>query len=159
MTDEHDFPTANGFEVCETDERPGEPLYPQDGKIANRNGDEVSVGDRLQVWHKDWADGHGETLVTGELLVIEVAPGDDEPDIFAIPADRHPQEVQSIYRISSDLGTITKGRINRRPRYDPEDGVFTVTATVGTYGATGKNITEARSLGRDRLWGESVDSL
>lgn len=150
MSDEDDFPTPDGWEIAEDDQRPGEPLHPGTNTVVNRGNNPLQKGETIAVWVKRYADGHGTRICRADLQVI----GDDgEGDIFAILDEEDPLEASRVYRIDSDLGTLSVGYVFSIPEYDDEEGVLTVTRDVKTRGDTNLTILEARSLGGKQDWG------
>lgn len=154
-----DFPVAHdGLEVADEDGRPGEPLYPGEHTVVDRDNEPLTEGEEVQVWFEAWADGHGEETITGNLLVIQPTDPDavdeeDQGDVFAIPAHQDPTEASRVYRIAGDLSTITAGVVIPRPTYDTEAGELNVTRLVRRRGSREQKLLEVRSLGRQEYWG------
>lgn len=149
-----DFPTPKGLEVAEDDGRPGEPLYPGEHTIVDRDNEPLTEIEELQVWFEAYADGHGVETITGKVLVIQAEPAEEESgDVFAIPAHQDPTEVSRVYRIAGDLSTLTYAPVIPRPTYDPEAGELNITRLVQRRGQDDKKLLEARSLGRQEYWG------
>lgn len=149
-----DFPTPEGLEVADGDDRPGEPLYPGENTIVDRENEPTFEGEELQVWLKAYADGHGTETVTGRVQVIQAEHREKENagDVFAIPAHQSPTEPSRVYRISADLSTITAGVLVPRPRYDAEAGVLNITRHVERRGHRSHDLLEVRTHGRQEYW-------
>jgi len=149
-----DFPTPEGLEVAEENGRPGEPLYPGENTIVDRDNEPLTEGEELQVWFEAYADGHGVETITGKVLVIQAEPTDEEEgDVFAIPAHQDPTDASRVYRLAGDLSTITYGVVIPRPTYDAEQGHLNITRLVQRRGQDDRKLLEARSLGRQEYWG------
>jgi len=150
-----DFPVPDGLEVADGDGRPGEPLYPGENTIVDRDNEPTTEGEELQVWFEAYADGHGVETITGKLLVIQAEYAEDEEpgDVFAIPAHQDPTEASRVYRIAGDLSSITAGVVIPRPKYDAEAGELNITRLVQRRGHDENKLLEARSLGRQEYWG------
>jgi len=150
-----DFPTPEGLEIAEEDGRPGEPLYPGEQTIVDRDNEPLTEGEELQVWFEAYADGHGVETITGKVLVIQAQPAEEEDsgDVFAIPSHQDPTEASRVYRIASDLSSITAGVVIPRPTYDPVAGNLNITRLVQLRGHDENKLLEARSLGRQEYWG------
>lgn len=148
MSDEL-FPAPDGWELAEGDERPGEVLHPGTNTIVNRGNNPLQQGETIAVWAEHYADGHGTAVCRADLQVI----GDDgEGDIFAILEDEDPLDASRVFRIRSDLSTLSIGVVYAVPEYDQDDGVLTVTREVKTHGEVNLTILEARSLGGRQDW-------
>jgi hypothetical protein len=154
MSDE--FPTPPGVHVVESDERPGEPLYPGENTIVNRGNHPLNEGEQIHIYHERWADGFDTQMCVADVIVI----GDDgDGDIFAIPADDRPEDVDRVYRIRSDMKQILGATIISRPKYDEDSGEYTVTKEVQRRGSDWKNIHEARTTGQTVHYTQSGGSL
>lgn len=151
-----DFPTPEGIEIDDSDERPGEPLHPGKHTIVDGDNNALKQGEVIQVWFEAYADAHGTETVTGKIQVI----GDDgEGDIFAIPEHQKPSEASRVYRVHSDLTSIEYAYVLPVPEYDHEEGVLTVTKQVNRRGNLKNNLLEARSHGIEDYWRDSGEGL
>jgi hypothetical protein len=144
-----EFPVPDGWSLAEDDVRPGEPLRPGENTIVDRGNNPLQDGETIAVWVKHYADAHGTAICRTDLQVI----GDDgEGDIFAIFDAQSPLGASQVFRIASDLSTISIGRVYGVPSYDDDEGVLTVTREVKTHGKTDLTLIEARSLGGAQDW-------
>lgn len=147
------FPTPEGPEVAGGDGRQGDPLYPGEHTIVNQDNEPLTEGVKIQVWFKMYADGHGVETVTGNLLVIMASEDDGEGDVFGIPANQNPRSASRVYRIASDLSTITAGVVVPRPVYNVAEGVLEINRLVQRRGHDENELHEVRSHGRQEFWG------
>lgn len=148
MSDD-DFPAPDGWQLAEDDHRPGEPLHPGTNTIVNRGNNPLQEGECITVWVKKYRDGHGTAVCRADLQVI----GDDgDGDIFAIRGDEEPLEATRIYRLQADLSRLRVGYVYAIPEYDDDEGLFTVTREVKTFGSDYETIVEARTQGGRQDW-------
>lgn len=151
-----DFPTADGFEVAGDDTRPGEPLYPGEHTILDRDGDALTEGETVQVWVEAWEDGYGEKVLTGRLQIIgdggDGGEGPENGDVIAIPDEQSPLEAEHVYRLAGDLSTLQRGVVVSRPSYDTDAGELTITREVHVRGHRKRPVLEARTLGGHADW-------
>lgn len=143
------FPTPDGWELADGDDRPGDPLHPGENTIVNNGNNPLQEGETIAVWAEFYRDGYGTEVCRGDLQVI----GDDgDGDIFAILDEEEPLDASAVFRISSDLRELTVGHVYGVPSYDDEEGVLTVSRDVKTHGAVTQSVVEARSLGGQQNW-------
>jgi len=144
-----DKPAPAGFDVDDSDDRPGEPLHPGENTIVDRGNHPLKRAGYIRVWCETWNDSDGKYTVSGKLQVI----GDDgEGDIFAIPADQRARDASVIYRLRGDLREIESGHVAEVPNYDSEAGEYTITREVKRRGRANMELLEARRLDDSGSW-------
>ena len=133
------------FESVETNERPGEPLYPGENTIVGRGNNPLRQGETVDVY----VEVSGDNSARVRLEVID----DDDGDIICIPDDETPLTASSVVRISADLRTVTVGTVYGVPSYDADEGVLNVSREVKTSEASKYlTVVEARNLGGRQEW-------